>query len=78
MDRTDDGSDIGEDETERITEEAEEDKAETEVEDESENESEFEDEDGEAYISAVKPVRVEKRRPAAEKKRALDLRREIE
>jgi hypothetical protein len=74
MDRMDDGGDISESNSEgAVVEEAE---SEDENEDESKDEIER-DLKAAVYISAVKPARIDKRKPAAEKRTAEDLRRKI-
>jgi hypothetical protein len=73
--RMDNGDDIGESDSEGVVVEEAEDEA--ELEDESEVEVEDNPEEA-VYISAVKPARIEKPKPAAEKNRAEDLRRKIE
>jgi hypothetical protein len=79
MARMDDGRDIGESDSVGIVVEAAEDEAESEDESEDESEVEVEDDpEAEVYISAVKPARIEKLKPVAEKKRVEDLRRKIE
>jgi hypothetical protein len=71
MDETDsdNGEDDGEDDSEI--------EGEGKVEDEDQDEDE-DDPEAMVYVSAIKPARVEKRRPTAEKKRVEDLQRKIE
>jgi hypothetical protein len=71
----DDGGDIDESDSEGVVVEAAED--EDESEDETEDEVE-DDPEAAVYVSPIQPARVENRKPAAEMKRAENLRQKIE